>query len=46
LLCIDPGVWAEEAKASADDFRELGAVPEGLWDEQRALEQRLQHAAS
>jgi len=41
LLRVDPDVWAEEAKASADDFRKLGAVPEALWDEQRALEARL-----
>ena len=45
LLRVDPEVWALEAKASADDFRLLGEVPAGLWDEQRALEQRLQSAA-
>ena len=45
LLRVDPEVWAEEAKASADDFRKLGDVPAGLWDEQHALEQRLKGAA-
>jgi phosphoenolpyruvate carboxykinase (GTP) len=45
LLRVDPEVWAEEARASADDFRKLGDVPEALWGEQRALEQRLQGAA-
>ncbi len=45
LLRVDPEVWAEEAKASADDFRKLGEVPEKLWDEQHALEQRLKDAA-
>jgi len=45
LLRVDPEVWAEEAKASADDFRKLGEVPAGLWDEQHALEQRLKDAA-
>ena len=45
LLRVDPEVWAEEAKASADDFRKLGEVPAGLWDEQHALERRLKDAA-
>ena len=45
LLRVDPEVWAEEAKASADDFRKFGDVPAGLWDEQHALEQRLKGAA-
>ena len=45
LLRVDPEVWAEEAKASADDFRKLGDVPAGLWEEQHALEQRLKSAA-
>ena len=41
LLRVDPAVWREEAKASARDFEKLGQVPHALWDEQRALEQRL-----
>ena len=45
LLRVDSEVWAEEAKASADDFRKLGDVPAGLWGEQHALEQRLKGAA-
>lgn len=45
LLRIDPEVWAEEAAASAEDFRKLGEVPPALWDEQTALEQRLKDAA-
>ncbi|MEO6718616.1 MAG: phosphoenolpyruvate carboxykinase (GTP) [Novosphingobium sp.] len=44
LLRVDPEVWVEEAKASADDFRKLGDVPAALWDEQHALEQRLKVA--
>ena len=46
LLRVDPEVWVEEAKASADDFRELGQVPQALWDEQDALERRLKDAAA
>ena len=45
LLRVDSEVWAEEAKASADDFRKLGDVPAGLRGEQHALEQRLKGAA-
>jgi phosphoenolpyruvate carboxykinase (GTP) len=41
LLRIDTGVWAEEAKASADDFKKLGHVPSALWDQQHALVERL-----
>jgi phosphoenolpyruvate carboxykinase (GTP) len=44
LLRVDPAVWAEEAKASANDFRALGNVPEPLWAEQSALEERLRAA--
>ncbi|HMT44157.1 MAG TPA: phosphoenolpyruvate carboxykinase (GTP) [Chakrabartia sp.] len=45
LMLVDPAVWAEEVKASAADFKALGTVPEALWDEYRALEQRLGLAA-
>jgi phosphoenolpyruvate carboxykinase (GTP) len=41
LLRVDPAVWAEETKASAADLTALGNVPEALWEEHRALEQRL-----
>ena len=41
LMMVDPAVWAEEAKASAADFKALGHVPDELWAEQRALEARL-----
>jgi phosphoenolpyruvate carboxykinase (GTP) len=44
LMRIDPAVWAEEAKASADDFNALGGVPDALWEEQHALEARLANA--
>ncbi len=41
LLRVDPAVWREEAKASAQDFEKLGEIPQALWDEQRKLEARL-----
>ena len=41
LFSVEADVWAEEAKASADDFRKLGDVPPALWREQEALEQRI-----
>jgi phosphoenolpyruvate carboxykinase (GTP) len=41
LLRVDAAVWQEEARASAKDFEALGNVPDPLWAEQRALEQRL-----
>ncbi len=44
LLRVDPEVWAEEARASADDFHAMGNVPEPLWAEQAALEERLRAA--
>jgi phosphoenolpyruvate carboxykinase (GTP) len=44
LLRVDPEVWAAEAKASADDFRAMGNVPQPLWAQQQALEQRLSAA--
>jgi phosphoenolpyruvate carboxykinase (GTP) len=46
LLRIDPEVWAEEAKASADDFEKLGHVPEALWAQHRALVERLAAAGA
>ena len=42
LLAVDPAVWSEEARASADDLGALGErVPPALWREQDALELRL-----
>jgi phosphoenolpyruvate carboxykinase (GTP) len=41
LLRVDPAVWREEARASAEDFEKLGNVPAALLAEQAALEARL-----
>ncbi len=41
LLCVDPAVWRDEARASADDFEKLGPIPVELIEQQRALELRL-----
>ncbi|WP_419827108.1 phosphoenolpyruvate carboxykinase (GTP) [Sphingomonas sp.] len=45
LLSVDPGIWREEAKLSAEDLRKLGdRVPKQIWAEQQALEARLSAA--
>jgi phosphoenolpyruvate carboxykinase (GTP) len=42
LLRVDQAVWQAEARLNADDLRDLGDVPAGIWAEQAALEARLQ----
>jgi phosphoenolpyruvate carboxykinase (GTP) len=41
LLEVDTATWKAEAKLNADDLKALGDVPEQLWAQQKALEQRL-----
>ena len=42
LLTVDPAIWREEARLAADDLKTLGDhVPQRLWQEQAALEERL-----
>ena len=42
LLSVDPAIWREEARLAADDLGKFGdKVPDALWDQQKALEQRL-----
>jgi phosphoenolpyruvate carboxykinase (GTP) len=41
LLEVDTETWQAEAKLNADDLKALGDVPEQLWAQQKALEQRL-----
>jgi phosphoenolpyruvate carboxykinase (GTP) len=45
LLTVDPEVWLEEAALVTPAYEKLGRVPEALWDEQRALVERLRAAA-
>ena len=44
LFTVDRAVWTEEARANAQDLAKLGAVPQALWSEQQALEERLSAA--
>lgn len=41
LLDVDAATWKAEAKLNADDLKALGDVPEQLWAQQKALEDRL-----
>ena len=41
LLRVDPATWRQEAAGNARDLEKLGDLPPAIWDEQRALEQRL-----
>ncbi len=42
LLTVDPAVWREEAALIPPDYRKFGdRLPQALWDEHRALVERL-----
>jgi phosphoenolpyruvate carboxykinase (GTP) len=41
LLQVDTATWQAEAKLNADDLKALGDVPDAVWAQQAALEQRL-----
>jgi phosphoenolpyruvate carboxykinase (GTP) len=42
LFQVDRDDWSREAAACAKDLEMLGAVPPALWEQQRALERRLE----
>ncbi len=44
LLEVNTTTWQAEAKLNADDLKALGDVPEQLWAQQKALEQRLHYS--
>ena len=45
LLAVDAETWHEESSLSAADLKRLGdRVPQAMWNEQAALEQRLERA--
>ncbi|MEJ7935381.1 phosphoenolpyruvate carboxykinase (GTP) [Sphingobium sp. AN558] len=41
LLNVDPAIWRQEAQGNARDLEKLGNLPPAIWEEQKALEQRL-----
>jgi phosphoenolpyruvate carboxykinase (GTP) len=45
LLTVDTATWQEEAALIVPAYEKLGHVPEALWDEHRALLERLSAAA-
>jgi len=45
LLGVDPDTWREEAGLASADLKKLGdRVPEGIWEQQTRLEDRLEAA--
>ncbi len=47
LLTVDPDVWKEEAALVAPDYAKFGdRLPETLWDQHRALLERLERASA
>ena len=45
LLTVDTATWQEEAALIGPAYEKLGHVPEALWTENRALQERLSAAA-
>jgi phosphoenolpyruvate carboxykinase (GTP) len=47
LLTVDPQIWAQEAALIPEFYERFGeALPQGLWDEYKALVERLELARS